>query len=192
MSFPYQRVVVVGATGSGKSTLAEQLAGRFGFEFIELDALYWLPGWEPASEQEFRHRVAQAISAPRWVMAGNYHVTRDLSWRRAEAVIWLDYRLWTIFWQLWRRTWRRWWRHELLWGTNYEPLFQHFKIWSAQDSLFTWLFKTYWRRKREYPLLFAQPEYAHLQVIRLHSPAETSTWLDSLSDPVSAEVLPKY
>jgi len=86
-------------------------------------------------------------------------------------VIWLDYPLWTIFWQMMRRTFSRWWKRELLWGTNYENLFTHFQIWS-DDSLYHWLFKTYWMRKREFPLLFALPENAHLKIIRLGSPEE--------------------
>ncbi len=177
---PYQRMIIIGATGSGKSTLAEQLAQMFEIDFIELDALYWLPEWEHVSEQEFRSRVDVATSASQWVMAGNYHVVRDISWRRAEAIIWLDYKLGIIFWQLWRRTWRRWWTKEVLWNTNLERLLPQFKIWSAEDSLFHWLFKTYWRRKREFPVYFAKPEYAHLRVHHFRTPQETSFWLNNL------------
>jgi adenylate kinase family enzyme len=178
--FPYQRLIVIGTTGSGKSTLAEQLAQRLDLEYIELDAIHWLPDWDHLSDEDFRARVDEATRAPRWAIAGNYSVARNVSWPRAEVVIWLDYSLWTIFWRLWRRTWRRWWTQELMWGTNRERLWPQFKIWSAEDSLFHWLFKTYWRRKREYPLLFAQPEYAHLQVIHFKRPEETEAWLRNL------------
>ena len=178
--FPWTRVIVIGVTGAGKSTLAENLAGKFGLDFIELDALHWLPGWEHLSDADFRAKVDEATRQPRWAIAGNYSVARDVSWPRAEAVIWLDYSLWTVFWQLWRRTWRRWWRQEVLWGINREELWPHFKLWSPEDSLFAWLFKTYGRRKREYPVLFAKPEYAHLQVLRFKSPQETARWLASL------------
>jgi adenylate kinase family enzyme len=179
-AFPYKRMIVIGTTGSGKSTLAEMLAKQLGLAFIELDALHWLPGWDHLSDQEFRLRVEQATSLPGWVIAGNYSVARDVSWPRAEVIIWLDYPLMTIFWRLWKRTWRRWWTQELLWGTNRERLWPQFKFWSAEDSLFHWLFKTYWRRKREYPLLFAKPEYAHLKILHMHSPEETQAWLAQL------------
>ena len=179
-SFPYQRLIVVGATGSGKSTLAEKLSQRFGLEYIELDALHWLPNWQHLADAEFRARVDAATQGPCWAMAGNYSIARDISWPRAQAIIWLDYPFWTIFWQLWRRTWRRSRTRELLWGSNYENFWSHLKIWSPQESLFRWLNDTYRRRKREYPLLFALPENAHLQVIHLHTPRETEAWLEKL------------
>ncbi|MGE5462306.1 MAG: adenylate kinase [Syntrophothermus sp.] len=177
--FPYKRVVVVGVTSSGKSTLAERISRYFDMDFVELDALYWEPNWQGAPPEIFRERVERAVRDEKWIVAGNYHVVRDLIWPRAEAVIWLDYPFWTVFWQLTRRTFRRWWKKELLWGTNIEPLYVHFKLWS-QESLFHWLIKTYWRRKREIPALFSRPEHQHLQLIRFGHPKETEKWLAEL------------
>jgi len=174
--FPYKRVVVIGVTSAGKSTLAETLARRFGMDFIELDALHWEPNWKEAPLEVFQDRVEKAIRAEKWSVAGNYHIVRDLIWPKAEAVIWLDYPFMTVFWQLSRRTFKRWWTRELLWGTNVELLSVHFKIWS-QDSLFHWLLKTYWRRKREIPTYLA--EYPHLQLVRFAHPKETQKWLKS-------------
>ncbi len=179
-SFPYRRIVVIGTTSSGKSTLAERLSARLGLDFIELDALHWEPNWKEAEDKVFRARVETATNSKSWVVAGNYHMVRDLVWPRAEAVVWLDYPLWTIFWQLTRRTFRRWWTRELLWGTNRENLWMHFKLWS-DESLYHWLFKTYWRRKRETPMLLGQPENAHLHLIHLCSPKETEDWLQGLN-----------
>ena len=179
MSFPYNRMVIIGVTSSGKSTLAENLARRFGHRFIELDALHWEPNWQEAPLEVFRMRVKNAIRAEKWVVAGNYHVVRDLIWPQAEMIIWLDYPFLTVLWQLTRRTFLRWWTHEVLWGTNREPFWQHFKLWS-QESLFHWLFKTYWRRKREIPILLSQPEHQHLKLIRFQHPVETQAWLERL------------
>jgi adenylate kinase family enzyme len=178
-NFPYKRIVVIGTTSSGKSTLAEKLADKFGYEFIELDALNWEPNWTPAPQEIFHQRVDKATQARKWVVAGNYSKVRPLIWSRAEVVIWLDYSLGRIFWQLTRRTFGRWWNRELLWGTNYENLRMHFKLWS-DESLYHWLFKTYWRRKREYPSMLAMPEHQHLKLIHFKHPKETSKWLNSL------------
>jgi adenylate kinase family enzyme len=118
-TFSYKRVVVIGVTSSGKSTLAEALARRFAMDFIELDALHWEPNWKGAPLEVFRARVEKAIQAEKWVVAGNYHIVRDLIWPNAEAVIWLDYPFMTVFWQLTRRTFKRWWNQEVLWDTTW-------------------------------------------------------------------------
>jgi len=179
LSFPYKRLVVSGVTSSGKSTLAEKLSKRFDLSYIELDALYWEPNWQAAPLEVFRARVEKATQAEKWIVAGNYHVVRDLIWTKAETIIWLDYPLPTVLWQLTRRTFRRWWTQELLWGTNHERFWTHFKLWST-DSLYLWLKKTYWRRKREYPELLALPENRHLTLIRFQYPSETKEWLERL------------
>jgi len=177
--FQYKRIVVIGVTSSGKSTLAENIANRLNMDFIELDALHWEPGWQEAPLDVFRCRVEQAIRGEKWIVAGNYHVVRDLIWPKAEAIIWLDYPFLTVLWQLTRRTFTRWWTQELLWGTNHEPLLVHLKLWS-QDSLYHWLVKTYWRRKREIPDILSLPEYQHLQLIRFKNPEEAQSWSERL------------
>jgi adenylate kinase family enzyme len=177
--FPHKRIVIIGSTSSGKSTLAKQLADRFGYSFIDLDALHWEPNWTEAPLEVFRERVSTATQASGWVVAGNYHIVRDLIWPQAEVVIWLDYSLPRIFWQLTHRTFTRWWKHELLWGTNRENLWMHFKLWS-DESLYHWLFKTYWRRKREFPVLLAHPEHQHLTLLHFKHPHETAVWLGQL------------
>jgi len=178
-TFPYKKLIVIGTTGSGKSTLAERLADKLGLDFIELDALNWGPNWTAAGDELLRERVDEATRSSGWVVAGNYSATRPITWSRAEAVIWLDYSLWVIFWRLFRRTWKRVFLREELWNGNREHLWIQLKLWS-DESLFHWLFKTYWRRKREYPQLFAMPEYSHLKIIHLKSSGDTEKWLTEI------------
>jgi len=178
-TLPSHRIVVVGTTSSGKSTLAGQLAKISGADFIELDALHWEPNWVEAPDEVFRQRVDKATSSQAWVVAGNYSVTRDLVWSRAETLIWLDYPFRIVFWRMLTRTIRRAVTKEKLFADNVENFWTHMKIWS-KDSLFHWLFKTYWRRKREYPMLFALPKNAHLKVIHFKHPKETEDWLNKL------------
>lgn len=177
--FPYKRIVVIGTTASGKSTLAKTLAGKFGYAFIELDALFWEPGWEQANLFDFWERVEAAIEPDAWVVAGNYSRVRDLIWERAEAVIWLDYPFRIAFWRLLVRTIRRAVTREELWNGNREKFWRHLKLWS-EESLFHWLFKTYWRRKREIPILFSLPGYEHLKKFRFKHPRELEDWLERI------------
>jgi adenylate kinase family enzyme len=179
-TFAFRRIVVIGTTSSGKSTLAKQLAEKIGGDYVELDALYWEPHWVEAELKVFRMRVETATSLQVWVVAGNYRGVRDLVWSKAQAVIWLDYSLHILFWRLLKRTIRRWVTQEELWNGNRETFWWHLKIWS-KDSLFHWLFKTYWRRKREIPILFAQPEYSHLKVYHFTTPAETDKWFANIA-----------
>jgi len=179
-TIPYKKFVVIGTTSSGKSTLAENLAEELGLDFIELDALNWGPNWTAAGDELLRERAEKATRSPGWVVAGNYCATRPVTWPRAEAIIWLDYSLWVIFWRLFWRIWKRVFFKEELWNGNRENLWTHLKLWSS-ESLFHWLFKTYWRRKREYPRLFALPEHEHLKIIHFKSPNETEKWLANLA-----------
>ena len=178
--FPYQRIAVIGTTASGKSTLAKQLADTFEYDFIELDALHWEPNWKEAQLSVFRGRVEEAVKSQAWVVAGNYSKVRDLIWKRAEFIIWLDYPFPIIFWRLLTRTIRRAVSREELWNGNRESFWPHLKLWS-EESLFNWLFKTYWRRKRETPALLSRPEYNSIHSICFKHPHETERWLMGLS-----------
>ena len=56
------RVVVIGIGGSGKTTFAGRLAVQLGVPHVELDSLYWLPGWTIRDHEDFREAVEQAAA----------------------------------------------------------------------------------------------------------------------------------
>ena len=175
-----ERIVVVGITGSGKTTLARQLGQRLNLLHTELDALHWEPNWTPAEMAMFQQRVTKVIKTDKWVIDGNYSKVRHLIWPRTGTLVWLDYSLFVIMWRLFGRALRRTARQELLWGTNRETWRSQF---CSRDSLFIWALKRHWSRRREYPQLLNQPDYAHLNVIRLHSPQTTKDWLTKVAGP---------
>ncbi|RLC26581.1 MAG: adenylate kinase, partial [Deltaproteobacteria bacterium] len=133
-------------------------------------------------------RVRAVVAADTWAVDGNYRVVRDLYWARAEIIIWLDYQIRVNFWRLLKRTLRRAITQEEIWNGNREPFLPHLKLWS-DESLFHWLFKTYWMRKREYPTLFALLEYQHLRLLRFRSPKETEKWVEACETPSVLETL---
>jgi adenylate kinase family enzyme len=174
-----ERIAVTGSTGSGKSTFARELARRLSVPYVELDALHWDPGWSAAPTEVFRERAAEALSADgRWVSDGNYRQVRDICWGRADTLVWLDYAFPLVLCRLTRRTLWRGLTGAELYNGNRERLWGQF---CTNDSIFLWLLKSHWRRKRELPMDLAQPEYAHLRVIRCRRPRAAQAWLDRVT-----------
>jgi len=172
-----RRIAVVGTSGSGKTTLAHQLAERLGIPHVELDALHWGPNWTPAPRHVFRECTAQALTREAWTTDGNYSAVRDIVWSRADTVVWLDYALPVILWRVAWRTIRRFVTREELWNKNRERFRDAFL---SHDSIILWAARTYHRRRREYPVLFSEPEYAHLSIVQLRSPRAARLWLANL------------
>ncbi|MEA3339597.1 MAG: adenylate kinase [Chloroflexota bacterium] len=172
-----QRISVIGTSGSGKTTTASQIAHRLGIPHVELDALHWEANWTPSPLDIFRERVSQALGGDAWAVDGNYSKVRDIVWGRADTVVWLDYWLPVIVRRLVWRTLRRSLTREELWGGNRESIYRAF---FTRDSILLWALQTYWRRKKEYPALLNQSEYARLAVIHLRSPRAARDWLSNL------------
>ena len=102
-----ERINVVGTSCSGKTTLARALATRLGVPHVELDALYWDRNWTPVPDDVFRARVIDAVRGERWLIDGGYSPVRDLTWSRADTVVWLDYPMPLVLARWARRTVRR-------------------------------------------------------------------------------------
>ena len=172
-----QRISVVGTSGSGKTTLARQLSQLLAIPHVELDALHWEPNWTEVPTAIFQDRVAKALSCNTWVVDGNYSPVRDIVWGRADTVVWLDYSLPVIMGRLLWRTLRRSITQEEVCNGNQETLQ---KALFSHDSILLWALQTYQERRREYPILFKQPEYAHLTLVHLCSPQAARDWLSRL------------
>jgi adenylate kinase family enzyme len=171
-----RRIVVVGTSGSGKTTLAQRLAQRLELPHVELDALHWDPNWMPVPREVFRERASQALSGDEWTTDGNYSAVRDIVWNRADTIVWLDYSLPVIMGRVTWRTIRRLVMREELWNENRERFRTSFL---SHDSIILWALRSYRRRRREYPVLFSQPEHVHLRVVRLRSPRAARRWLSA-------------
>lgn len=167
-----RRIIVVG--GGGKSTLARRLARRLDVPCIELDALFWGPGWTESEDDVFRARIAEATSGDSWIVDGSYSRTYDVHWPRAQLVIWLDYSLPVVFWRVLRRCYRRWRDDELLWGTNRERFWHHFY---SRDSLLLFILRRHGPLRRRFQEASALAKWMGLPFVRLRSPRETERWL---------------
>lgn len=172
-----ERIVVVGTSGSGKSTLARQLGELLGIPAIEMDALFWNQYWTPTPLSAFRERVTLALDTDAWVVDGNYSKVRDLTWERADTLVWLDYSLWVVMSRLLRRTLTRIISKEELWSGNRESITNSF---FRKDSILLWALQTHQKNRNTYTDLIRQPIYKHLNIVRLRSPRATRAWLAEL------------
>ena len=161
---------------SGKSTYARALSERMGVPLIELDAMRHGPNWSETPDDRFRELVGARTIGEGWVVDGNYSMTMDLTWGRADTLVWLDYSLPLVLWRLFLRTNRRIFRREILWNGNRE---RFANAYLSRDSLYVWVFRTFWRRRRNWPRWFAA-EYRHLVVHRFRTPGEAQRWLDGV------------
>jgi adenylate kinase family enzyme len=182
-----QRVVVVGTSGSGKTTFAATLAAGLGVPHVELDALHWGPGWTPVPTESFRARVDAATASGPWVVDGNYSAVRDLTWRRADSLVWLDYPLPMVLSRLMWRTLSRIWRGVELWGTGNRETWGN--TFFARDSLILLAITQHGRKRRSYPVLLAG-EFAHLRTYRFRSPSAAEAWLRAVTASPSAAPVP--
>jgi adenylate kinase family enzyme len=145
-----RRIVVFGTTGSGKSRLAERLAEQTGLRVVELDALFWGRDWQPAPVELFRHRVEREIGEGGWIVVGNYGQVRDLVWRPADTLVWLDLPLPLVMWRLVRRTLRRVASREELWGTGNRETWRN--AFFSRQSILLWALKTHRRNREKYAM----------------------------------------
>jgi adenylate kinase family enzyme len=176
----YRRIVVVGSSGAGKTTWARALAAARGCRHIELDELFWGPGWTQKSPTEFRRLVANAVTAETWVAEGNYSMVRDLVWSRADAVVWLNLGFARVLGRSLRRTLSRIVRREALWHGNRESLVRTL---FSRESIVWWVITTYHRRRRQFAALRDGGEFPHLVWFDVRRPAQAERCLRALSAP---------
>ena len=171
-----ERLNITGTSCSGKTTLSRAVSQRLAVPHVELDALFWGPGWTPVPEHVFRARVAAAVAGDRWVLDGGYSHVRELTWSRADTVVWLDYPMRTVLRRWAARTAARLRSREEFWaGTGNRERLSHV---AGPNSLLWWILSTH-RRRRE-RLTRALDAHPHLDVVHLRSPADTRRWLEGL------------
>lgn len=173
-----ERIVIVGNTNAGKSTLGARLAEHLDVPHIELDALFWRPGWTEPPREEFRARVSEAVQAPRWVMSGSYFDAQaDISWPLATQVLWLDVGLATVLPRILSRSWTRWRGKELLWGTNHERFWPQLRVWS-DDSLIGFAIKRSGEKRRRLEARMVDPQWSHIAFVRLRGTSAIDAWVE--------------
>lgn len=85
------RVLVLGCPGSGKTTLSRSLCHCVGLEHIELDELYWRPGWARSDRDAFVDNLSHRTGlSDFWLVDGIYEGTEDVIATQVTHVILLQ------------------------------------------------------------------------------------------------------
>jgi adenylate kinase family enzyme len=171
-----RRVSVVGNSGSGKSTVGRAVAATLGVSYVEIDALFHLPGWQELPADELVAAIDERTSGEGWVLDGNYSAALDLVWSRADTVIWLDLPRSLVMRQVIGRTARRVLVRRELWNGNRERLRSALNP-DPTESIIGWAWTRHAIYRERYLGRLADPRWAGLTVVRLRSRAEINEFL---------------
>jgi adenylate kinase family enzyme len=98
-----RRIAVIGPGGSGKSRLARRLSEATGIPVVELDHLFWRPGWVETPLREWEEIQRRELSAESWIVDGLHQSTMHLWLDAADTVIFLDISPLVCIWRVTRR-----------------------------------------------------------------------------------------
>jgi adenylate kinase family enzyme len=173
------RSVIVGSSGSGKSTFAARLSKALGSKHIELDNLYWLKDWKVRDEHDFLRLVTESLRTDKWIVDGNYSMTREIVWPKATAIIWLNLPFWLVLWRGFWRTLRRGLTGKRVCGDNKESFYRSF---FSKDSILLWIISSFHWRQRELRQLKESNQYRKILFVELRSDQQCRTFLNALRE----------
>ncbi|MBD7917797.1 toxin [Cellulomonas sp. Sa3CUA2] len=174
MSRPPRRVRVVGTSGAGKTTFARRLARTLDAPYVELDEVFWGPGWVKRDPDDARSDLRARTAGGRWVTDGNWESRLDGVLDDADTVVWLDYPRRTVMSRVVRRALRRGLTREELWHGNRESL-RNLVRRDPHENIVLWAWTNHPVLTQRYA---AQADASH--VLRLRSPREAERWLRTL------------
>lgn len=174
-----KKINVVGTSGSGKSTFSRLLARKLQYPHLEMDAMFWKPNWTESPDEEFFAELQSQLSVPEWVLDGNYNRTRAIKWAEIDTVIWIDYSLPRTLFQAVKRAFVRSATKQEIWPDtgNIETFGKSF---FSKDSILLWTLKTYNSNQERYQEMFKDPNFSHVDFIRITSPKMAKRFINQI------------
>eukprot|EP01084_Bolivina_argentea_P090442 162973_1 len=191
----YNNFLIIGSHACGKSSLARQLKLLFPhLELIELDQIYWKPNWKrnnskfymdvktslftdkikQTNERKLKHNNGVIID-------GNYNRIKDMTWKIADVVVWLDYDFIEVFYRAIKRTFWRIITKQQVCNGNFETFtkllndFESsviYQVWNNHQKI----------NKETIPNDFIRL-FPNKKIIRFESPYYCNQWLKRIKTP---------
>jgi adenylate kinase family enzyme len=101
-----KRVLILGPGASGKSTLAARLREIIGLPVIELDKIFWQPGFLPTPRDQWIELQQRLVEEDYWIIDGDLGPSDAVKvrLRAADTIIFLDFSLVRCAWRALRRS----------------------------------------------------------------------------------------
>ncbi len=166
------RIVIIGTSGCGKTYLGRQLSNLTGYKSVDLDDLFWKPGWIQRDDGEFISLLKKEVSASKWIISGNLSRANEIFWPQADLIIWLDLPLSHCLWHAFKRSISRCVTREPCCNGNYES-------WArliGKNSILRWIRNSPPRRKKAYETFFNENAQKR-SLLRLKSRQEVNQFL---------------
>ncbi len=174
-----KRINIVGSSGSGKSTFGKKLSSSVGIPYIEMDEIFWGPNWYRPEKEEFYAKIENRITGDSWILDGNYSKSTHVKWKNVQTVIWLDYPYPRIIFQTIRRAISRIISQQEMWpGTENKESFR--RAFLSKESIILWSLSNLTKVRKKYKRLMKDPEYSHINFIRLKSNKHSNKLLENI------------
>lgn len=152
-----KKISIIGASGSGKTSLGRAISKKSGYPLLDMDDIYWLPGWIKVEDSLIREKLKKHVSQESWIVTGNATtLSTELIWPDVDELIWLDFPLRTLLWRGFKRG-----LYSLIFSR--EICNGNFETWGrflSKKSILLWIYSTFDKRQREYEKIFSTQPYS--------------------------------
>jgi adenylate kinase family enzyme len=164
------RVAVIGPGGAGKSHIARQVGEAVGARVVELDRLFWRPGWVETPAPEWEEIQRQELSHEPWVVDGLHQDTMGLWLEAADTIVFLDVSPLVATWRVSRRRLSRDDRSTAPEGCEPAPAYRAL----IKFLLYQWEYR---RKIRPEILRILERRRGHAEIAVLRTPQEVDAFL---------------
>lgn len=172
-----KKIILIGCPGSGKSTMALRLHEITALPVVHLDRLWWLPGWQHATREDFDRKLLQELEKPEWIMDGDFSRTLPKRLEYSDTVVFLDYPRRVCLWGVLKRVIRSYGKSRPDMGEDCPERFDF------PFLRYIWNF----RKKNEQNYLKMLEDLNGQKVVILRSHREGERWMSQLKESCEEE-----